>query len=534
MPAAAPARSAWRPRAAAPRSWPSTSRRRWSASPRERTADDRGRRAHRLPGRRHARPGARPLRPRRRDGFADPLQRRRHRRGRWPNSACARTARCVFTVAPAHALLTLMHTAGRAVPARRPGAGHRADHARRPAPPDRRGAGTGRASGSRGRSASTAGSISRTRSSSGGPDESSAASPTRALDALGPSIMPFMPFADAATPELPMGRLLRLSLFQVTVGMAAVLLIGTLNRVMIVELGGPGLDRRRDAVAAADLRALAGAGRLPLGHPPLGARLAARALHLVRHAAAVRRARHHALRPADPVGRHHRPDLAGPCRRRHWPSCMVGAGLHTTQTVGLALATDLAPAHARPRVVALLCVMLLVGMVVSAVAFGLLLADFSALRLIQVIQGAALVTLVLNGIALWKQEPRDPSPHGDAAAPRRPSRNPGRVYAGKRPGAPPPRRHRARHRRLLDAGHPARALWRPDPAPAGGRHHGADRAAGGRRRPRPARRGPLARPGRRRLPGRGLRRGGGHRRLLGGGLRRAARIRPSSSPPASS
>ena len=34
---------------------------------------------------------------------------------------------------------------------------------------------------------------------------------------------------------------------------------------------------------------------------------------------------------------------------------MVGAGLHTTQTVGLALATDLAPAHARPRVVALLC-----------------------------------------------------------------------------------------------------------------------------------------------------------------------------------
>ena len=36
-----------------------------------------------------------------------------------------------------------------------------------------------------------------------------------------------------------MARLLRLSLFQVTVGMAAVLLIGTLNRVMIVELAVP-------------------------------------------------------------------------------------------------------------------------------------------------------------------------------------------------------------------------------------------------------------------------------------------------------
>ena len=40
----------------------------------------------------------------------------------------------------------------------------------------------------------------------------------------------FLPFADAATPELPLGRLLRLSLFQVSVGMSAVLLIGTLNR----------------------------------------------------------------------------------------------------------------------------------------------------------------------------------------------------------------------------------------------------------------------------------------------------------------
>ena len=47
----------------------------------------------------------------------------------------------------------------------------------------------------------------------------------------------FLPFADAATNELPLGRLLRLSLFQVSVGMASVLLIGTLNRVMILEMG---------------------------------------------------------------------------------------------------------------------------------------------------------------------------------------------------------------------------------------------------------------------------------------------------------
>src|SRR5271166_5124801 len=49
----------------------------------------------------------------------------------------------------------------------------------------------------------------------------------------------FLPFADAAAPDLPLSRLLRLSLFQVAVGMALVLLIGTLHRVMIVELHVP-------------------------------------------------------------------------------------------------------------------------------------------------------------------------------------------------------------------------------------------------------------------------------------------------------
>jgi BCD family chlorophyll transporter-like MFS transporter len=87
---------------------------------------------------------------------------------------------------------------------------------------------------------------------------------------------------------------------------------------------------------------------------------------------------------------------------------LVGAGVHTAQTAGLALATDLAPAHARPRVVALLYVMLLLGMVASSLVFSLLLAQFSALRLIQVVQGAALVAMLLNGVALWKQEPRKP------------------------------------------------------------------------------------------------------------------------------
>jgi BCD family chlorophyll transporter-like MFS transporter len=88
---------------------------------------------------------------------------------------------------------------------------------------------------------------------------------------------------------------------------------------------------------------------------------------------------------------------------------MVGAGMQTTQTAGLALATDLAAEEARPRVVALMYVMLLVGMVGSGFVFSLLLDDFSQVKLIQVVQGAAMVTMLLNVIALWRQEARRPN-----------------------------------------------------------------------------------------------------------------------------
>jgi BCD family chlorophyll transporter-like MFS transporter len=52
-------------------------------------------------------------------------------------------------------------------------------------------------------------------------------------------------------------------------------------------------------------------------------------------------------------------------------------------------------------------------MIVSALVFGTLLADFSPARLIQVIQGCALATMVLNVAALWRQESRNP-PRGAA------------------------------------------------------------------------------------------------------------------------
>lgn len=222
---------------------------------------------------------------------------------------------------------------------------------------------------------------------------------------LGPQ---FLPFADAATPELPLPRLLRLSLFQVSVGMAVVMLIGTLNRVMIVELGVPSW-------------LVAFMVSLPLLFAPLRALIGFRS-DTHRSLLGWRRVPYiwfgtllqfggFAIMPFALLvlsGDTHGPVVIGQVGAA-LAFLLVGAGLHTTQTVGLALAADLAPAPSLPRVVGLLYVMLLVGMLISALAFGTALADFNPIRLIQVIQTAALLTIVLNIAALWKQEARDPS-----------------------------------------------------------------------------------------------------------------------------
>ena len=336
-------------RGAAPRWSRSTCRRRWSTLARERAAA-RSRRGHdRVPRRRHARSGARQVRPRGRDGLADPLPRRRHacRAAGRPGRA-HRRSRCCSPSRRARRPLALMHAVGRLFPRgdRAPAIEpvRRADAA---AAADRRSDGLARLAARRAASASPAASTRRRRWSSMRAMSAAQRHAGARLDAR--SAPRFLPFADAATPELPLGRLLRLSLFQVSVGMAVVLLNGTLNRVMIVELGVPGLAGRADGGAAAGVRAVPRAGRLPLRHPPLGARLAARALHLDGHAAAVRRLRDHAVRAAGAVRRHARPGRRSARSAPRWPSCWSAPGMHTTQTAGLALATDLAPPKMRGR-----------------------------------------------------------------------------------------------------------------------------------------------------------------------------------------
>jgi BCD family chlorophyll transporter-like MFS transporter len=215
----------------------------------------------------------------------------------------------------------------------------------------------------------------------------------------------WLPFADVATAELPLSRLARLALFQVSVGMVAVLMVGTLNRVMIVEIGvGAWLVSLMVALPllVAPFRALIGwksdQHRSPLGwrrvpYVWFGSGLQFAGLAIMPFAIVL-------LSGENPVqlwAGHIAAALA---------FLLAGAGAQTVQTAGLALATDLATEKNRPRVVALMYVMLLVGMVGCGAIFSLLLADYSHTALVRVVQGAAVATLFINACAVWKQEPR--------------------------------------------------------------------------------------------------------------------------------
>lgn len=219
----------------------------------------------------------------------------------------------------------------------------------------------------------------------------------------------YLPFADVASEDVPLSRLLRLSLFQITVGMALVLLVGTLNRVMIVELQ-----------VSASLVAIMIS--LPLLFAPLRALIGYKS-DTHKSAFGWRRIPFiwkgtllqfggfaimpFALLVLSGYGESHDTPLWIGHGSAALAFLLVGAGVHMVQTVGLALATDLVPQEDQPKVVGLMYVMLLVGMIISAFIFGWILTDYTPGRLIQVIQGAAVVTLVLNVIAMWKQEGRN-------------------------------------------------------------------------------------------------------------------------------
>ena len=239
--------------------------------------------------------------------------------------------------------------------------------------------------------------------------------PKRAVQGM---TLKMLPFADAASDGLPLSQLLRLSLFQISVGMAAVMLLGTLNRVMIVELSVPAFivaTMIAIPVLIAPFRALLGFKsdnyRSAIGWKRVpylwfgtlwqfgGLAIMPMALLVLAGDSAIDAGFFGQVAAA----------LA---------FLLTGLGMHMTQTAGLALAADRASEETRAKVVSLLYVMYLLGMGVSAVIIGSLLKDYSSLLLVQVVQGAAVVTMVLNIVALWKQEKMSPMTKDERSAPQ--------------------------------------------------------------------------------------------------------------------
>lgn len=233
----------------------------------------------------------------------------------------------------------------------------------------------------------------------------------------------YLPFADVASDDVPLSKLMRLSLFQVTVGMALVMLVGTLNRVMIVELAVPAT-------------LVAGMLALPLVFAPFRALIGYKSDTHV-SALGLRRIPYiwkgtlyqfggFAIMPFALLVLSGYGEAVDAPRWIGLSSAalaflLVGAGVHMVQTVGLALATDLVPEEDQPKVVGLMYVMLLFGMVISALIYGYLLEDYTPGKLIQVIQGTAVLTIALNMFAMWKQEARSRDRAREMEAARPPS-----------------------------------------------------------------------------------------------------------------
>ncbi|NTV65004.1 MAG: BCD family MFS transporter [Oscillochloris sp.] len=202
-------------------------------------------------------------------------------------------------------------------------------------------------------------------------------------------------------------KVLRLGLFQFGMGLSLAPITGTLNRVLIDELHIP-------AVAVGFLlaihyfvspaRALIGfrsdvdraGGKWRTPYLVFGAMLTYGGL---------------ATAPFTLIL------LTGKGALAFWPSMLFcsliflayGIGVNIVETIYLAMVSDLTPSRERGQVLGVLWIMLVLGTIVSSVVIGQLLLDFSAYRLIQVMQASAVVFVVLTFASLYNQERLKPN-----------------------------------------------------------------------------------------------------------------------------
>ncbi len=207
----------------------------------------------------------------------------------------------------------------------------------------------------------------------------------------------------AARPRLRMWlRVFRLSLFQFGMGLSLAPLTGTLNRVLISELGISAflvgsllaihyfISPARAIVGfRSDVHRAAGRWRTP--YLVLGAMLTYGGLATAPFSLILLSGEGYLPFPLAVI------------------VCFAiffayGLGVNIAETIYLAIVSDVTPPEERGRVLSILWVALVMGTVVGSLLIGELLLDYSHTRLIQVMQGSALAFVFLTFLSLLDQE----------------------------------------------------------------------------------------------------------------------------------
>ncbi|MBC8161807.1 MAG: BCD family MFS transporter [Roseiflexaceae bacterium] len=195
---------------------------------------------------------------------------------------------------------------------------------------------------------------------------------------------------------------LRLGLFQFGVGAALAPLTGALNRALISDLGVPALGVgilfalhyfvspiRAVFGYKSDVQRAAGRWRTP--YLVFGAMLTYGGLACAPFALIL-------------LGRPDRMPFAVA-----YAICLAiflayGIGINIVETIYLALVSDLTPPEERGKVLPVLWVMLVLGTIASSLFVGQFLLEYTPFRLIRVMQGTAVLFVVLTAISLLGKE----------------------------------------------------------------------------------------------------------------------------------
>lgn len=197
-------------------------------------------------------------------------------------------------------------------------------------------------------------------------------------------------------------NVLRLGLFQFGMGLSLAPITGTLNRVLIDELGIPAVavgfliaihyfvsPARALIGYQSDVHRAAGKWRTP--YLVLGAMLTYGGL---------------ATAPFTLI-------LLSGDGALSFPQAMIfctliflayGIGVNIAETIYLATVSDLTPAKERGQVLGVLWIMLVLGTIVGSLVIGELLLDYNHIKLIQVMQGTAVAFIGLTFVAMFNQE----------------------------------------------------------------------------------------------------------------------------------